>query len=330
MNHEGCAIETLPNVLGTTRFVVENARFVLIDPARVDAVADNLVARGFQAVAYDCQRHLCGADPAVANFVLVQDTLNFSFWPDPGEPRWRVSAQGELLDGYWALIAALRRALDEGVPMLDAGYLATIDEKALGQVLRGEGTIPLLHERAAALREVGEGLLARDGGQFAQTIARAGHDALRLTALLAAEFPSFADVASYGGYRVAFFKRAQICCGDVAAAAQGAPWGRLKNLDKLTAFADYKVPQVLRRLGILAYTDALADLVDRRQPLPPGSEGEVEIRAATIWGVEYLRRALAARGVELAAYQIDWHLWELGQSLPKDSRPYHLTRTVYY
>ena len=37
-------------------------------------------------------------------------------------------------------------------------------------------------------------------------------------------------------------------------------------------------------------------LVDSRTELPPGSPVEVEIRAATIWGVELLRRALAEVG----------------------------------
>src|SRR5581483_9671223 len=113
-------------VLATTRFVVENARYVAIDHERVAAVADDLIARRAPAFAYDCARHVCGTEPWIANFVLVLDTLNFCFWPDPGQPRWRVSARGETLDGYWALVAALRRALDEGVPLTDARYLANV------------------------------------------------------------------------------------------------------------------------------------------------------------------------------------------------------------
>ena len=37
---------------------------------------------------------------------LINDALNFSFW---GEPRWRVHFEGQVLDGYWALAACLRR-----------------------------------------------------------------------------------------------------------------------------------------------------------------------------------------------------------------------------
>jgi hypothetical protein len=319
-----------PPILATTRFVVENARLVTIDRERVAAVADDLAARKLNPTTYDCERHLCGTDPAVANFVLVLDTLNFSFWADPGESRWRVTDRGETANGYWALVAALRRALDEGVPLTEAGYLATITKDELGHVLRGEGSIPLLDERVAALREIGRGLLERDGGQFTRMIERASRSAPALARLLATEFSSFADETSFADQIVYFYKRAQICCSDLYGAARGREWGDLTDLDCLTAFADYKVPQVLRELGIITYVDELADLVDRRVRFPPGSNGEVEIRAATIWGVEYLRDALADRGVDLRAFEVDWHLWELGQTLPPDTRPYHLTRTIFY
>lgn len=323
-------ISPRPAVLATTRFVVENARFVIIDQDRVQAVADELIRRGVQPIAYDCQRHLCGADPSVANFVLVLDTLNFSFWPDPGVPRWRVSYGGETLDGYWALVAALRRAQDEGIPITDAAYLAALDQPSLQYILRGEGEIPLLPERVAALREVGRGLRDLYDGQFVKLIERAGRNALVLTGLLGNEFSSFNDVAVYGGELVELYKRAQICCSDLHGAAQGASWGQLSDLDKLTAFADYKVPQVLRQLGILVYTEALASTVDQLLPLPHGGEGEIEIRAVTIWGVEYLRRALADRGIAVDAYRLDWHLWELGQVLPPNTQPYHRSRTIFY
>lgn len=317
-------------VLATTRFVVENARYVMIDTERVAAIADELARRSTRALEYDCARHLCGPDPRVANFVLVLDTLNFSFWPDPGQPRWRVSYRGETANGYWALVAALRRALDEGTPILEAGYLAEASDAEVAHLLRGEGPVPLLAERAASLREAGRLLRERYDGLFVNMIEAARFNALELTRRLGDELTSFRDVASYGGYPVHFYKRAQICCSDLYGASQGAAWGQLEDLDRLTAFADYKVPQVLRELGILIYTDALARTIDQRIPLSAGSEGEVEIRAATIWAVEFLRRALQARGVSLRAFEIDWYLWELGQSLPAAARPYHLTRTIYY
>ena len=46
--------------------------------------------------------------------------------------------------------------------------------------------------------------------------------------------------------------------------------------------ADYRVPVVLRELGVLQYAPALAAAVDSRRELAPGSQEEVEIRAATV------------------------------------------------
>jgi len=314
-------------VLSSTRYVVDSARHVHIIRPRVEAVADSLVGRPLPVPTWDTERHFVDGTARTAQYVLVLDALNFCFW---GEPRWEVLHRGQWLNGYWALAVALRRAVEEGVPILDARYLAQMDLADLAQVLRGRGEVPLLEQRLENLREVGRGLLARYDGQFANAIALARHSAVALVRLLVRDFPSFDDVATYHGREVRFFKRAQICVADLAGSFGGRGYGDFDDLDRLTAFADYKVPQVLRRLGILEYEPELARKVDTRVLIPPGGEEEVEIRAATIWGVEELRRALADRGMALTAVQVDWYLWELGQRRMPDEKPYHLTRTIYY
>ncbi len=83
--------------------------------------------------------------------------------------------------------------------------------------------------------------------------------------------------------------------------------------------ADYRVPVVLRELGVLRYAPALAEAVDSRRELTAGSQEEVEIRAATVEAVERLRRAMQARmaaeegqaelGKRLNSVLLDWALW---------------------
>jgi hypothetical protein len=143
-------------------------------------------------------------------------------------------------------------------------------------------------------------------------------------------FPSFNDVTTFQGSEVRFYKRAQILIADLSGAFGGQGLGGFDDLETLTAFADYKVPQVLRRFGVIDYDETLTAKIDRRELLAPGSVEEIEIRAATIWGCELIRRALAARGTHLRAFEIDWALWFAGQSLPPDERPYHRTLTVFY
>ena len=263
-------------------------------------------------------------DPeATSRFVLLLDALNFSFW---GTPRWRVSFEGAPLNGYWALAASLRQAIERGVPLTDPTFLTR--EACAAELLRGvdDVVIPLLAERQAALREVGRGLLEACAGRFLACLHEAEWSAPVIVQRVAAAFPSFRDVTRYDGKPVPFYKRAQILVSDLSGALGGR---RLRDLDVLTMFADYKVPQVLRQLGVLRYSDELTAALRRSELIVYGDRREVEIRAASVQAVEQIAALLAGRGRILAPYEIDWRLWTLGQELEM-TLPYHRTRSVFY
>jgi hypothetical protein len=267
------------------------------------------------------------------NWLLLLDSLNFCFWAFPTEPRWRVEWRGETLDGYNALAASLSRAMEEGRPLYDAAYLAALDEGALAAILRPApetAPVPLIAERLANAREAGRVLLERYDGQFANALDVAGSDAVSLALLLARDFSSFADVASWNGQPIPFLKRAQICVADIFTAFGGKGLGAVTGPDQLTAFADYKLPQLLRYQGVMAYAPELAAQVDAYREIAAGSAPEVEIRAATIWAVELLRRALATQGIQRSASEIDYRLWSESQTPTPEMRPYHRTRTIWY
>ena len=192
--------------------------------------------------------------------------------------------------------------------------------------------IPLFSNRLANVQELGRGLVDVGGGEqaAARLIEHAGDSAARLVEDVVRRFPSFNDVASYRGHQVRFYKRAQILVSDLTGAFQGEGLGAFTDFDQLTAFADYKVPQVLRQFGILRYHPALAERIARRELIPAGSDEEIEIRAATIWSVERLRQALSAAGSSFTASDIDWLLWQAGQDVPPGTEPYHRTVTIYY
>jgi len=314
-------------VLETTRYVVENARLVAIVPARLAEFCVHLRRKGATPPAWDASYHLCEGSPRTLNYLLVLDALNFCFW---GEPPWEVEYRGQRLSGYWALAAALTRAVEEGWPLCDASFLANLEAGQLVQILRGRGEIPLFAQRLHILREVGRGLLHHYGGQFAHAVEQAGGSALALVQAVVENFPSFRDVASYQGREVYFYKRAQILVADIYGCFQGQGWGAFSDLDRLTAFADYKLPQVLRGLGILRYRPPLARRVDAAESLEPGGPEEVEIRAATIWAVENIRECLADMGAPWRSFELDWLLWQQGNRLGAGAPPHHRVRTIFY
>ncbi|MBI5878001.1 MAG: hypothetical protein HZB53_10135 [Chloroflexi bacterium] len=313
-------------VRASAQAVMAQARYVSIDEGNLAQTCAAFEAR-LRVPEWNTHYHFGDGTARTANYILLLDALNFSFWDDP---RWRITYHGERLDGYWALAAALKRAIEEGDDITDARRMAAMDETALAHVLRGDHHIPLFAARLAHIHEVGDGLLAKYDGQAARLIERCSFDAATIAAQVVADFPSFRDEAVYHGQTVKIYKRAQIFAADLYGAYHGVGSGALRGMDALTCFADYKLPQILRRFGIMHYTDDLARRVDARVELPPGSDEEIEIRAATIVAVECMREMLAARDLKLSSVEIDWALWDAAQGAPPDGKPYHRTRTIYY
>ncbi len=314
-------------VRAAAAFVAGAGEHVSIDPVALAVYCRELAARDLAKVSeWEASLHFRGDDEQTLAYIFVLDTVNFSFW---GDPKWRREQDGQVLDGYWALAAALTAEAEANPPFLCADNLATLDTAGLDRVLGGSPTIPLLAERAANLRELGRWVAGEFAGRFAAVLDAAGHDAPNLVRLVVEGLDSFRDEALYKGRVVPFYKRAQILAGDVHGASAGQSWGRLARLQALTAFADYKLPQILRHYGVLRYAPALAAAVDGLAPLPPGSTEEVEIRANTIHAVEGIRRELQRLGQDLTSYQVDWLLWLASQDSGQ-MKPYHRTRTIYY
>lgn len=320
-------------VLRATADVVRATRLVRLDRDALGGLVARWAGEAWPEQAGLDALHFTDGTPRTANWVLLLDALNFCFWPDVGEPRWRVEWRGDAYDGYAALAAALTRAVEQGRPLWDANYLAQIDADDLRDILRyppGAAEIPLFEARLANVREVGRVLCATYGAEFSNAVESVSGSAVKLAWLLAREFPSFHDVTHWRGQPIPFLKRAQICVADLNAAFGGASWGAFSNLDQLTAFADYKLPQLLRRAGALVYAPELAARVDAYASIAAGSEEEIAIRAATVWAVELLRRALAERGIQRTPAAIDYRLWAESQVALPDERPYHRTPTIFY
>lgn len=320
-----------PGVLESTQIVIDDSKFVKINRKKIEELCAQWAREPFVTPPWDEEVHWTSDDQErLGNYILVLDCLNFCFWPDPGETRWQIDYRGCKLGGYQALAASLKRAAEEGVPITEARWLAQASAEDLRRVFRGEGEIPLMDRRMFNVNEVGRVLLEKYQGQFANAIRSCQHSAVALVELLARDFSSFNDVADWKGTTVRIFKRTQITVVDLYGSFHGQGLGQFDDINALTAYADYKIPQVLRALGIMEYSPELASQVDTQQLLPPGSQAEVEIRAAMIWSIEYICRELTKQGAPRAPYELDWFLWNLGQQKLPDERPYHRTRTYFY
>ena len=318
----------MDTVLSTTKFVVDNSRQVKIKKEEIKDFCENFSESHINYWLNEAPldfRKLNGKERF--GLILVFNALSFSYW---GKPKWAVEYKGENFDGSFGMIAAIARAIENKKPILNFNYLKKISEKDFDEILKGNVKIPLFSERLNILRETGSILVRDFEGDFSKLVKKTNGDALKLLELITKSFPSFNDFSSYKGKIIYFQKRAQLLVSDIYQIFNGESYGRMKNLDKITASADYKLPMVLRNLGILEYAKDLENEIDKGIEILKDSEEEVEIRANTIWAVEFIKEELKKKIKKINSIHVNDHLWLLGQIKSSKDKPYHLTRTTAY
>lgn len=265
-----------------------------------------------------------GKREVISQKIFLLDVVNFCFWSPPGDQKWSVEyPQGQRWNGWLALAACFDRAIEEGVPLLDAAYLATLSLQDVRHIFRGRfgKEIPLLTQRQQFLREAGRILQEKFSGSFNNFLSQVGYAAPAIAKNLLKHFSSFTDSATFAGREVHFLKRAQICAYDLSL----LPENHIRGTEELTIFADYKLPQLLRHIGVLRYHPTLTRKVDAYKLISKGSQEEIEIRSATIWVGELLADALGVSPV-----LVDNALWSMAATITEPMAPYHRTLTTCY
>lgn len=315
-------------ILEGTKTVADQSKDVSLDREKIVEYADQFnhgSATHWLSSAPFRFNHLTGEQKLA--FLFIFNALSFSYW---GEPKWTIEVEGKQFDGSWGMIAALGRAYGDGVPILDFEYCSQVTRDELASILKGNVEIPLLDMRLKILNEIGKIITDKYQGRIRGIVDEAAKNAMRLLDIVVGNFPSFYDSSEYGGVPVLFHKRAQLFVADLYQTFEGVDLGDLRHVDQLTACADYKLPQMLRKLGIMKYSAALADKIDRQIEIIHGSSEEVEIRSNTIWAVELLRREILKKSPDILSIEVNDHLWLMTQEKFSDDKPYHRTRTIAY
>ena len=282
----------------------------------------------------------------VALYVLALDAINFCFWPSPpaleeNESNNNNSNNNSNSLEYDHLAIALRKLSErDDASLSNDDYFfnpnklskLTVDEMkaALEPELQGH-YLPNIRERCRLWNELGQALEYFYNASALSFIAAGKGSAPNLVRCIVQTFPGFRDETLWRGRWVAIYKRAQIAVGDLNAALNL----NLADMDQLTTFADYRVPQVLRHWGALTYSAELGNKVDCRTEL--NTEEEVSIRAGTIVCVDELVRIVNAKivsddAVAMTAVTLDWHLWQVGERMNQQGelKPHHRVNTIFY
>ena len=265
----------------------------------------------------------------VIGFFMLANSINFAFRNFEGGGKFTSYYGGkrEGSDGMWA---CLKKAWDEGTPILNAEYLSGISEKDMRRIFEGNMEIPMLQERLGIFREVGRVLLEKYDGSFCNLIVgnnRLFNDGEGIVERLVRDFPSFDDSWDYWGRKVFFHKRAQLSQMMLCGRFGNQGFYHVEDLGELTVPADYVLHNGLRNEGCLVYSRELAERVDKGEEIGAGSREEIEMRAATIQIYDAkVKMVNSQREKKVTAAHFDAKDWPGARKLPNP----HLCKTIAY
>ncbi|XP_068655214.1 uncharacterized protein [Aristolochia californica] len=306
----------MEEVKATAAWVAAHSTHVVVDSSGLEKVVDDIQGT-IPKVEWNFEgTHYFDNGPLTVQYLFVLDALNFCFWPDK-----------EL--NYDDLASGLKAALIKDKSAFDSDRLQTYTGPQLRELLNWPRPLPLEDERVRLLHEVGAELEKSFEGKAAILVESCGRSAATLVTLITRHFPGFRDHALYKGRQIFLYKRAQIFAADLWGAFKGQGYGRFYDIGQVTIFADYIVPAVLRQLGVLRYSPALATMIDGNTEIVSGTEEEVEIRACSVYAVEKMKDLIKSKiGKQVLSVELDLWLWSFGVQSP--TLQHHRTLSIYY
>lgn len=317
-------------VLATTEKLLAKSKFVYIDKKIIFRITEKWRKNGFTSREFPRELHFINKNPRrTLEYLILLDSINFCFWSRDPRKKWRIRYRKKEWSGSFASALSLKKFYEEKPQYANIPYFSTMPLREFVQMLQGKGELLFLKKRWEILRSVAKVILEKYNGDAVNFLSSGSKDIPKLLNHIVRELPSFDDTMDYKGEKIYFWKRAQLLINDIYIAFGGKGIGKFNNMTYLTAFADYRLPQILRFWGVLRYHPELEQKVRNRIYIPAGSEEELEIRSATIWAVEYIRRELERKGICILSSEIDTILWKESKRITINM-PHHLTKTIFY
>ncbi|KAG5315572.1 QSPP protein, partial [Pseudoatta argentina] len=190
-------------------------------------------------------------DIEAGDWLFLLHTLNFSLWIPNSTKQWTVNNY----TGFWALCAAIKRAIDDNKLIWDPNYYMTIAPMEMKHIFRGDDEIilPYLEERRIILHHVGKTLKKKYGGLFINCIRKSEYDADKLMKILF-KFESYQDEIMFHGKPIRLYTKAKLLISDLQTYF---PISSKSSIKTSTLLKDYRAVQVLLHFGAIRYTENL-------------------------------------------------------------------------
>lgn len=324
--------------------VIPHLTHLTVQRAAIETLASELATEEFPLPAWRAPVFPDETAPGVSvadvlGFLFVGNTINFQFREYETGDDFAASYNGTEWTGAFGMWACLKREFDENPAIITGDGLAGLSETDVQRLFASSNGVemPLRDARHRILTQVSDTLVEHYDGEASEMVDAANSSCVAngtgLVERIVAEFPSFEDTASLSlpdqrSVKVRFWKRAQLAAAMMYGRFHDSDVSPVTDIEALTVFADYHLPNILREFGVLAYSESLAEQIDAGVLLAAGSRKEAELRAATIYASDVLIEAInRRRDSPIYAPRLDYKLFSLRDDV---LTPVHLTRTTAY
>jgi hypothetical protein len=282
-------------------------------------------------------------------FCFLIDSINFCFWPNSFE--------------YEHLVTNIKEAMKKEKGIFNPANIIKMEEQRFREtVFKGlTDNLNQIPERFRLLQEMANAIVRDFNGRYSDFVLESDYNSDTLLDMIVSNITGFQDHGVYKGKQVFYYKRAQILVGDINEvlvmykkiisnenfiqnneAYYHIPETHikklkemdikgLKNVENLTCFADYRVPQVLNYFKVIEYSEELDKKIKNQVELVFGSEEEAEIRGIMIWVVELVKDYIFEKfSKKLMSIEVDWILWQFGEKNLIKMPNHHRVLTIFY
>jgi len=323
-------------------FVVKNPQYCFIDYAKTFALAQKFVSQDLKMPSWR-EPVYPESDENIIDFLGVINSVNFCFTDFNTHKKFDIEYpenSGKIWSGAFGMTMCFKRALEEGIPVLDPRFLINLTEKDAEYIFRHKNTaIPMFYERFFNLKNVGFMLYNSYLGfdSFTQIFKQNNFRFLDIVDQLSYGFSSYRDSSFLGDRRILFCKRAQLfpMMYHGRALSSGGGLQPIRDPENFGPVADYEVPKILRMFGAICYLPELAAKVDNGVVIPKDSSEEIEIRAMTVVAMAQLLDYINCERQEknlkkITMAELDYAVWNMGRGPEYKALRHHYTYTTAY
>ncbi len=152
-------------VLDSLHPVIEHSRDVRTHVDKVAEVAGWMAYEELPMPDYQMPFRVGSADDVI-DFILTADCVDTAFTDFSTHVKFQVDYAGRHWSDSDGLFACMKRAIDNGIPILDGKFLSRVTRPELERIFAGNIELPMLDEKMQVWRQVGAVLAEKYDGRF--------------------------------------------------------------------------------------------------------------------------------------------------------------------